>query len=144
MNDEQTAREELTRITYSARMLQEQGKALQEKILELQQTAIEIIISVNSIKSIKESKQGENAIIPLGAGAFVKANLSKKGSVLVETGAGVVVETSEDEAAKILEKHLENVTGVRSKLEGDLMNASQQLASLDKQASLLIEKSKKG
>ena len=77
-------------------LLQQQMEQISEHIEKLHQHNVEIEDSKEAIKELSKTKLGE-VLAPISNGIFIKANLTENQKLLVNVGAGTVVEkTSQD------------------------------------------------
>ena len=60
-------------------------------------------------ESIKNSKDNDETLIPLGLGTFVKAKLLPNEKVLVNIGAGAVLEKDKDAALNYIEARIKEI-----------------------------------
>jgi len=66
------------------------------------------------------SARGKDVRFPIGAGAYLKAKLHEEPKVLVDMGAGVSVEVSDEEAIKIFEEEIKKAQDILDKLESSI------------------------
>lgn len=141
MAEEEKGREALSKMAYEAQLLQGQGRALEQQVGALTEGAAQLNVALDSLKSFKNGGAGA-ALVPLGAGAMVRAKLAGEGKVLIDIGAGVVVEKGLEEAIAILEKRLEEAEGARGGAERDMLAVSRRLQAIDTEARGLMRKLK--
>lgn len=68
----------------------------------------EAISSVESIRGINQNQELES-LIPVGLGTYVKASISGTSKVLLNVGAGIVVEKEHDSAINYLESRIKEL-----------------------------------
>ena len=120
----------LRKALYQLSVYEAQAKELSRQA-ELLQAGLEDIISARAALEALKSTKGA-AIFPLGARVFVPAKQSKENIVLVDCGAGVMVEKSIDEAVAGLAESMKNI-------QAGLSKAQEQLTAVSKNASQLNE-----
>jgi len=135
---EKNDREELSRMAYEAQVLQGQGQALQQQLGILQESVAQLEVALESVKSLKTAKG--SSLVPLGGGAMVRAKLESEGKVLIDVGAGVVVEKEIDDAVVVIEARLKEAEKTKAGAERDMMKVSQRLQVLDGAARGLMRK----
>lgn len=97
------ANEELQRKAVEMEYLRAQASEIQKQIISLQEAVKQLEATQASLDRLAEVKKG--ALMPLGAGVFGKAALQSD-DVLVDVGAGAVVQKSPVEAKKTLEERV--------------------------------------
>jgi prefoldin alpha subunit len=94
--------ERMNRLLLESRMLESTFNELTNRQGMLERMLIESRASLDTIKQIG-SASTEEVLIPVGAGALLRATPPKADKVLMSIGANVVVEKSKEEAEKLLE-----------------------------------------
>lgn len=122
-----TSNDDSQRMLYQLSVYEAQAKELQRQAQMLQNTSDEIEAAKAAIKGLSDAS-GE-VIFPLGARVFAKAT-AKKGGVLVESGAGVIVEKPYEEAIAGLEESAKNI-------QKALESAQKQMTEITRKAQLL-------
>ena len=94
--------ERMNRLLVESRMLENTFNELTNRQGMLERMLIETRASLDTIKQIGWTVT-EEVLIPVGAGALLRASPPKADKVLMSIGANVVVEKSKEEAEKLLE-----------------------------------------
>ena len=94
--------ERMNRLLVESRMLESTFNELTNRQGMLERMLIESRASLDTIKEIGSTATDE-ILIPVGAGALLRASPPKGDKVLMSIGANVVVEKSKEEAEKMLE-----------------------------------------
>lgn len=131
-------REELQRLAYEAQVLEEQRQLIGQRMMQLQESVAQASVAIETIRGIKSESK---SFVPVGAGAMVPAKI-EAGNVLVDAGAGVVVEMKPDAAVALLESRMKKITDMLSSAEKDAGKLMQRLQAIDTQARGLIGKQK--
>lgn len=63
----------------------------------------EMAAAKRALEEVQKLSEGEELLIPLGAGIYVRAKLSNKSNVIVTIGANVMVEKTLEEAQRTIE-----------------------------------------
>jgi len=92
----------MNRLLVESRMLESTFNELTNRQGMLERMLIESRASLDTIKEIGSATTDE-VLIPVGAGALLRASPPKADKVLMSIGANVVVEKSKEEAEKMLE-----------------------------------------
>jgi len=131
--DEINPQELYLRISVALSQLQEQRDALQEQ-LELIYNNIETYeITKKTIENIKELKEGDEILLPLGNIALIKAKIVNPEEFIVNIGADIALVKNADDTIKYIEKNLELLNNTREKSEQDFRNILQEIQSLEEQ-----------
>ena len=77
---------------------------IERRMVSVQNLMQEIFFAKESIESIKKTKKGEKAIVPLGAGMHVDVKIDSNTKIKTILAGNVIIETGTEEALKTLEK----------------------------------------
>ncbi len=121
--------EKVLRYQILKQSLEEIGKREKDILLAIE----EVENSKESLKEIKELKEEKDSFVNFGSGIFVKGKIYPVEKVLVDAGAGVVVEKSVEEAEEILEKRKENLEKALKKIEEDKSKILKDLEALGRE-----------
>ena len=132
-------RDRLQRLAYEAQVLQSQGRGVQEQLGALSMTLVQIQAASESLKVLKEKAGDSQCLVPIGAGAFAPASIGN-GKVLVDIGAGVIVEKTYDEALSILEARGKEMAKAQEEMQRSAKLVNTRLQALDAEARGLVEK----
>jgi len=130
-NKENQMREILATLKY----LEGQIAAVQGQLQMMERGLIEIGTTKNSLESIKELKKDVNSLYPLGSGMFAKGTLAKQDHLLVDVGAGAIIEKDIADAERILQSR-------ETDIRANIGNYQGLLANLEKQYNDLAEKAR--
>jgi prefoldin alpha subunit len=130
-NKENQMREILVNLKY----LESQIAAVQGQLQVMERGLIEIGTTKNSLESIKDLKKDVSSLYPLGSGMFAKGTLAKQDCLLVDVGAGAIIEKDIADAERILQSREADV-------RANIGNYQGLLANLEKQYSDLAEKAR--
>jgi len=100
--------ERMNRLLVESRMLESTFNELTNRQGMLERMLIESRASLDTIRQIGSAATDE-VLIPVGAGALLRASPPKADKVLMSIGANVVVEKSKEEAEKMLEVRSKNL-----------------------------------
>ena len=117
-------------------LLQQQMEQISEHIEKLHQHNVEIEDSKEAIKELSKTKLGE-VLAPISNGIFIKANLTENQKLLVNVGAGTVVEKTSQDVIDLLEEQ-------QKQLVNKINEAEQILQQLNSQAIQIYQKAEKG
>jgi len=84
------------------------------------------------LEAIKTMKGGEDILIPLGPGFFVKGELKKGDKVLLGVGANIVLEKNIGEAERDIKKSIRELEKLERDMKSDLVKMSERMDDLQK------------
>jgi len=134
MASEEDARKILVQIEYSRRQMEalsKQGQLLESAVAELNAT-------IEALKDISNQKPGAEMMVPVGAGAFVRASLKGTETVLVGVGAEMSVERNMPEAVETLQERMKQLQQSYGSVQKTLGELAMRLQELNSQAEQMI------
>jgi len=111
--------------------LAKQREFLAEKLVELQTTLV-------SIDEIEKSK--DEILFPLGSEAYTFGKILDKNKVIVEVGAGIVLEKNITEARDILHKRMNDFENALTTVQRNMQETSESLQVLEPEIQQMIDK----
>ena len=118
--------------------LQSEAEAIQRKIFELEIVDSQLEKTIESLEYFDSLDEGVEALMNLGGGVFAYVDVKNAKKMLVDVGAGVVVEKEVKEAIDFLKKKREtiqqNVTNLEQALQQIVERARQIQEELLKEA----------
>ena len=114
---------EVQSLLLRLRQYQAQAEATLRQLNVVNQAIEEINRAVETIKYMKNLQNGDELIVPIGAGSFIYATLSDTNKVIVGIGGGISAEKSPDDAIKHLERRREEL----QKTQQELTNLMQRI-----------------
>lgn len=102
-------------------------KFLEQQMMQLDQQLQELESVRDSIEEIEKSEEGQDMLIPLGAGVFIEGQVRNCKKVRMNVGAGAVVEKNVQDAKKLVEEQINALENVRAKMTEEGSNISQGL-----------------
>jgi prefoldin alpha subunit len=125
--------DEIREIVARAQTLQQRLDMLQQQANLVQVSVDDVDNALKALSSLEGQEAGHELLVPIGAGSFVHATLSKPGTAIVGLGAGVSVERNLADAKAIfqsrrteLEKVLVETTEAMNKVANELMRLQQE------------------
>ena len=113
-------REELQRIAQLVEANRERMQSIEQQVRQLESIRIEQMQAIEALLAIpKEGAEG--AMIPLGSGVQIVADIPPEGGAVVDIGSRVQTERTRGEAAEILSRRSEELVTIieRMKMEFD-------------------------
>ncbi len=132
---EKSKENQMKEILVNLKYLESQIAAVQGQLQVLERGLIEIGTTKISLDSIKDLKKDASSLYPLGSGMFAKGVLMKQDKLLVDVGAGAIIEKDITDAEKILQSR-------DGDIRTNITNYQKLLANLEKQYNDLAEKAR--
>lgn len=111
--------------------LQAEFRALEEQRAYLDALLRDMRRGRDAVEALKEAKQGQEVLLPVGGGALVRATLADEARVLATLGSGIVVETSAAHALARLEERIQTGEANLQRLGEELARIEQNLGQLN-------------
>jgi len=111
-------------------MYGEQIKKLQEEMGKIEVMKLELLKSIESMEGLKTSKE---LLIPLGAGAFLKAEAPDNGKVIVGIGADNFIEKNVDEVIEEFRKSVEDLENAENMIKQQVAKTSAEMNRMQKE-----------
>lgn len=100
--------EQAQQLLYQMQILESYAASLDQKEAAVVTFLREAMASIESIQGIKQNPSAES-LIPIGLGTYMKANLQSASKILVDVGAGIVIEKDQDSAVNYLESRIKEL-----------------------------------
>lgn len=130
----------LRELVSEAEFHQRQANEIRNQIIALQNIENEINRSEEAIKNLKEKTI---SLFTLGSGVFVSGEVKDANKVLVNVGAGIVVEKSIDEALEFFKERKKEIAEAKEELLKEIGAISERLKGIDKEAREIFEKERR-
>jgi len=125
--------DEIRELVAKAQAYQQRLDLLQQQASLVQASVDDVDNALKALDSLEGQEAGHELLVPIGAGSFVHAAVSRPGMVLVGLGSGVSVERKVADAKTIfqsrrteLEKVLAETTGAINQVANELMRIQQE------------------
>ncbi|MCX6775141.1 MAG: prefoldin subunit alpha [DPANN group archaeon] len=107
-------------------LLSMQIKQLEEQLNVLDQKSQELVILRESLRRLGELKADAKSLAPIGPGIFVPGTVDPTKGVLINVGAGVIVNKSFDEAENTINIQLHQIEDITLELSNNLRAMAEQ------------------
>lgn len=128
MSESRTVREQLA-AEYGA--LAQLLEDVRRRVDLLNTTLAELSAAKSALDEIGSLNEGEELLVPVGAGVFVRAKLAGKEKVLVTLGANIMVEKALEDTRKYLEEREQKVRDALQKSVADYQVLANRLRELE-------------
>ena len=134
--DEKKAQEKYIEM----KILEEQMKEVQKQAATVEQQLMELSIVVESLDEFKKAKRGDELLVPISSGIFVKAQLKEDNGFLVNVGANTVVSKGIDPTKKLMEKQVEEMRGLHLKINMKMEKLALKASTIEAELQELVSK----
>jgi len=132
--------EAIRRLSSELNYLNEQSKVISNNLSLLSSHRNELALSKITLEGLKGVKQGNEILIPIGAGSFVKGTISDVNTVITTLARDVTIEKSIDETITKLDETLKEVEKNLGQNEATLQNISARMNEIEMQAEEILQK----
>ena len=122
-------REELQRIAQLVEVNRERMQAIEQQLGQLESIHVEQIQAIEALQAIPE-EGAQGAMIPLGSGVQIIADIPSGGGAVVDIGSRVQAERTREEAADILSKRSEELAAIIERMKAELNELEQTTVGL--------------
>ncbi len=119
--------------------LRKEAEGIQARIIEIQMMKDELSRTIESLEFFEKSEGDVEALLNLGGGVFAYVDVRNSRKMLVDVGAGVVVEKEVREAIETLSKKRRNVEETEKKLKELLEQIAGQMEKIQREISELAK-----
>lgn len=112
----------------------------QEQLQNLERMLMEITATRTSLNEMKKLKKDAPSIMPFGSGIYAAGSLQKQDKILADVGAGIIVEKTLDEAAKMLDEKEGTIRKNITAFQQQFGNLEREYGALSAETQGLIKK----
>jgi len=110
MNDDELRQALTVREAYMAQL-----DMLTQQVQLLQISVEEAARARDTLKNIKDAKEGDEILIPIGAASFIPAKVSSTGTAIIGVGNRISVEKSVDDAVAYMKASVDEISAALKK-----------------------------
>ena len=112
---------------------------LRRRIDLLNSSLNEIVAAKKALEEVQKLNEGEEILMPLGAGIYVRARLANKSNMMITIGANIMIERSPEEAQKTIEGKEQEVRDALQRAIADYQVLVNRLRELEQQIRSLSQ-----
>ena len=127
--------EELNKIEGELQMQQSRGEAIRQQIQGMQSSALEISTEIDALQNIRKVKG--DTLVPIGAGVFFSCPKPDFEHVVMNIGAGVMVQKKPEEALGALMERQKKITDAMKSAQEDMASVINEIDALTRRASAI-------
>ena len=130
--------EQAQQFLYQMQMLESIAASLDQKEAAIVNFLREAMASIDSIKNLSGGQELET-LVPLGLGAYTKANITANSKILMDIGAGIAVEKDHPSAMNYLETRIKELQVALNETSSQKHQAMMQLEQLKEQMIQMMQ-----
>jgi len=134
--------EALRKLSSELNYLNEQSKLISNNLSLLSSHRNELAISKITLEGLKNTKPGNEILIPIGAGNFVKGTITDVSTVITTIARDVTMEKTIDETITKLDETLKEVEKNLGQNETTLQNINPRMNEIEMKPQEIIHKQK--
>ncbi|MBS7611462.1 prefoldin subunit alpha [Candidatus Bathyarchaeota archaeon] len=119
--------EEINRLATEIQLLEATLNVIKSRLDMTDATLSESQMALETLKALESAKEGDNILVPIGAGSYIFAKVESISKVVVGVGANVCVEKSIKESIDMISERISRLEQIKSSLQQQLVQASQKL-----------------
>jgi len=127
--------EELGRLEGELQMQQARGEAIRQQIQSMQSSSLEVAAAIEALQNIKKVKG--DTLVPVGAGVYFSCPKPDFERVVMNIGAGVMVQKKPDEAQGILLDRQKKLADALKSAQDDMSQVISSIEGLTRRASAI-------
>ncbi len=127
--------EELGKIEGELQMQQSRGGAIRQQIQSMQSSSLEIATAIEALQNTKKVKG--DTLVPIGAGVYFSCPKPDFDHVVMNIGAGVMVQKKPEEALGILLDRQKKITDAMKAAQEDMTQVIGAIEDLTRRASAI-------
>ena len=120
---------ELQRIAQQVDLNRQRMESIEQQMKRLEQIRLEQMQTIETLSAIP-STGAKGAMIPLGAGVQIVADIPAEAGAVIDIGSRVQAEKPREEAITILQKRTEEVLGIMNKMKSEFDSIEETTISL--------------
>lgn len=102
------------------RILEGSLSALQSRLDIVRAAINEVTLAFNTLEGLKNLKEGEETLIPVGAGSYIRTRIADSKKLVMGIGAGVAIEKDVESSVGELKGRLEEMDRARTSIQQQL------------------------
>ncbi|MFA6213898.1 MAG: prefoldin subunit alpha [Candidatus Micrarchaeia archaeon] len=127
--------EELGKIEAELQMQQARGEAIRQQIQGMQNSSLEIATAIEALQNVRKVKG--DTLVPIGAGVFFSCPKPDFDRVVMNIGAGVMVQKKPDEALGALMERQKKIADAMKSAQEDMSQVISAIDGLTRRASAM-------
>lgn len=126
------SQEEMQELAVQYEMYRRELEAIDSQIKELQLRHSDLELTHDSVSAV-EGRSGSEVLLPLGAGVYVRSQVSESKVCLVNIGANIIIEKPIQDALKMIKEQKERIMNTIVKLNDEAESFVSQMMEIEPQ-----------
>jgi len=101
-------------------VLDSQIKQIEEQMSRIEEQIFEVNSLIENLSELKNVKNGQEILVPVANGIFVKASVTDVNNIKVNVGSGVVVEKTLEETKEMLKEQIKSIDNYKDEMFAEL------------------------
>ena len=110
----------IRQLASEIRLLEGSISVLQSRLDIVRAAINEVTLAHNTLEGIEKLQNGESALVPVGAGSYIRMQLADSNKLIMGIGAGVAVEKDVATSVTELKSRLEELDKARTAIQQQL------------------------
>jgi len=132
--------EEIRRMLFELRLLEGSARTIESRLAVVDTALSEILIANSTLEGIKNKPKSTEALVPVGAGSFIRVELADSEKIVMGVGAGVSLEKSVDDSIESLKNRQDDLEKLRTSLQQQLSQIASRIEDERRTLSDLVKK----
>jgi len=132
--------EEIRRMLVELRLLEGSARTIESRLAVVDTALSEMLIASSTLEGIKNTPKGTEALIPVGAGSFIRVELADSEKIVMGVGAGVSLEKSVNDSIESLKNRQDDLEKLRTSLQQQLSQIASRIDDERRTLSDLVKK----
>ncbi len=129
--------------SYEFETLRQELARIDEELAQLSDRMASFDNAKSALESLKGTKKGQESIVPIGEGLFIKAAITDVEKVLLSVGSGVVVGKGVDKALDYVAERIDEADKLVERLNANAAYFTQKMRQLEVEIQRLIAEAKR-
>jgi len=134
--------EELKQKYYELQMIQENLKQLKQQAEALEEQGNDLNAALKAVIDIEKAKTGEEIMVPISSGIFIKAGIKEQKNMLVNVGANVLVKKDSEKVKELLKDRIKTVQEYQKETAANMQTLAKRAVVLDTELKKLVSEMK--
>ncbi|MFA5860929.1 MAG: prefoldin subunit alpha [Candidatus Thermoplasmatota archaeon] len=122
---------ELREVVLRGEQLRQQLAAMEDQRELVMDLAGDARRALGTLEHLTTAKEGEDTLVPLGAGAFIHARIQDHTHAITNLGSGIHAELPVAESRDRMKARVENLDGAMSQLNKDISRVAEELSRIN-------------
>ncbi len=121
MSSSKVGEEDIIRqLATEIRILEGSAAVLQSRLDIVRATINEVTLAHNTLEGLRNLHEGESALVPVGAGSYIRMTISDSKKLVMGVGAGAAMEKDVNSSVEELKARLQDLDKARTSIQQQL------------------------